>query len=72
MEEVPLDEHDIGQMAFWGGEVVVEIKLALRQRRLDLDQEPSIDQNIYAALSLFSNGPVKDGRLPIKFKKKIY
>jgi len=32
----------------------------------------SIDQNIYAALSLFSNGPVKDGRLPIKFKKKIY
>jgi len=32
----------------------------------------SIDQNIYAALSLFSNGPVKDGRLPIKFKKKLY
>jgi len=32
----------------------------------------SIDQNIFAAFSLFSNGPVKDGRLPIKFKKKIF
>ena len=31
----------------------------------------SIDKTIYAAFSLFSNGRPTNGRLPIKFKKKI-
>ena len=31
----------------------------------------STDQSIYAALSLFANGTMKNGRLPIKLKRKI-
>ncbi len=31
----------------------------------------SIDKTIYAAFSLFANGSAKNGRLPIKFKKKV-
>ncbi len=31
----------------------------------------NIDKNIYAAFSLFANGKVQNGRLPIKFKKKV-
>lgn len=31
----------------------------------------NIDKNVYAALSLFADGKVEQGRLPIKFKKKV-
>ncbi len=30
------------------------------------------DENIYNAFSLFSNGKVKEGRLPIKYKQKLF
>jgi len=32
----------------------------------------NIDQRLYNSLLFFSSGPVKDGRLPLLFKKKIF